>query len=288
MNDLVAGIDGLVQLGVIPSTGCCPVDPCSLTVESIACSFINLLPKGPLWDKAKEEGISCKGWCFPVCPPTNGCSSLVNYAIYTGRRLYDLLISTLQPALREANPYTAWDTMDDWLERLGWIDCYSSSCRDPSLGDLTPYEVIGECGPAFCPPNIPPDLQRIYKRGVINALWKMRHGVARNLAAINFVLEDLYTELVLDPDYDPEDPESKKCLVLRPTDDFGRKVIRLPCPLSDREILEMQTMVQLYLTPGNGVCIGAPEKVYPTQLAAHCIVRSLLPSCDTVCILRKP
>lgn len=289
LNTFAPGIDGLVPVGVIESDGCCPPDVCAITTESLSCSFISLLPSGPLWDQAKVSGLACKSWCDPCGPSATGdCASLVNYAAYTGRLLYDTIAGVLWPALREASPFTAWTTMDSWLDRLGWRDCYNSTCRDAALGPITPYEIMGECGPTFCPPIMSEDLQRLYKRGVIVALWRMRHGIARNLAAINFILEPLFAELAQDPANNQNDPAAQQCLVLRPTTNFANKIIQEPCPRTDTTILEQQKQVQLYLSPGQGVCVGAPSRVYPLQLAAHCIVRSLLPSCNTVCVKRKP
>lgn len=289
MNTLYPGIDGMAPKGVYAPDGCCPPDICSVSVESIACSMINLLPSGPLWDKAKEEGISCnQDWCNPVCKTNDNCTSLVRYAVYTGRRLHSLILDTLWPALRESNPATAWDTMDEWLDRLGWRDCYNSLCRDPTLGQQTPYEIMGECGVEYCPPEFPSDFSRLYKRGVILALWRLRHGSARNLAAINFIIKDLFAELIVDPENNPNNPDTPVCLVLKPTTDFANKIIKRSCPPTDGELAQESLLIQTYLTPGHGVCIGSPSKVYPMQLAAHCIVRSLLPTCNNFCIKRIP
>ncbi len=287
MNVLYPSIDGMSPKGSFPETGCCPPDLCSISQCAMSCSFIQLLPSGPLWDRAKAEGILRKGWCDDDhCSPT--CLTLVNHAIYSSKRLYSYIFDILWPSIREANPYTAYDTMDDWLDKMGWLDCYNSFCRSKALGEQTPYEIFTECGPTFCPPIIPEELQRIYKRGVIMALTRLRRGIAMNIASINFVLEGLYSELVLDPEYNPDNPNTEPCLVLRPTADFGNRIIPEPCPLTEKDIRLQQQLIQLYLTPGHGVCVGSPPKVYPMLLAAHCIVRSLLPACDNICVKRIP
>lgn len=289
MTMYLPGIDGLSPVGSPPSDDCCPPDICSITEDALACNFVNLLPRGPLWDREKQKAISCaKTWCDDQCPPDNECSSVVSYAAYVGRVLYAAINGALWPAIRESSPYTAYDTMDEWLTRLGWADCYNSNCRPRDLGKLSPYEIMGECGPQYCPPSFPDDLSLVYKRGVIVALWRMRHGIRRNIAGINFILEKLYAELIPDPDYNPAFPESRPCLILRPTADFGAKIVPEACPRDDRSIAEQNKVVQLYLTPGHGVCVGAPDRVYPTVLAAHCIVRSLLPSCNLFCLKRTP
>jgi hypothetical protein len=292
--NLVAGIDGLVPQGQLPDSGCCPPDICEISVESLACNIINILPNGPLWDKAKDAGIACHTNCAPDCSPTNpnspsmadACGSLVAHATYSAKKLYMAIMGALWPSLREAQPHTAYDTMDEWLDRLGWVDCYNRYCRDPALGEMTPYEVIGECGIEPCPPVFGADLERIYKRGVINALWRMRHGMIFNLSAINFVLEPLYSELVLDPKYGT-DPATPKCLVLRSTADFAPIVIKEPCPRTPETQLAASKMVQTYLSPGKGLCAGGPTRAYPMTLAAHCIVRSMLPTCCTICVELK-
>lgn len=287
VNQLYAGIDGWVPKGVIESDDCCPPDICAVTAESLACNFINLLPNGPLWDVAKQKGLTCKGWCSSTCADDD-CGSLVTYAAFVGRRLHATIQDSLWPAIREASAYTAYDTMDEWLARLGWLDCYNGFCRDAALGELTPYEILGECGPQYCPPTFSEDFSRVYKRGVIVALWRMRHGFVRNLAGLNFILSSLYSKLEFDTSYNPNDPMAKKCLILTPTVDFGEKVTRSPCPRTDQSVTDSSNLVQLYLTPGKGVCTGAPSRVYPLVLAAHCIVRSLLPNCNTFCLSRRP
>lgn len=282
---MIPGVDGLADAGVI-FTGCCPPDICDATPEALACNFINLLPNGPLWDEAKQKGIGCKTWCDDNCldDKEDLCGSLVAYAAYCGRRLHTHITETIWPAVREASPYTAYDTLDEWLERLRWADCYMGTCRWATLGELTPYEILGECGPEYCPPEFPPELQLLYKRGVIIALHRMRLRPRKNLAALNFILSSLHSELVADPQYNPDNPEARLCLVLRPTSDFAEAIVPMRCP--DDGATGRQ--VQLYITPGKGLCAGGPPRAYPLTLAAHCIVRALLPTCDIVCIKRKP
>jgi len=285
------GIDGRVAVGEIATDGCCPPDLCSISPEAIACAMVSILPSGPLWDKSKELALACGGVCDQNCDAFGNeqdmCASLVLHAIYSARKLHYYIQSALWPSIRESNPLTAWSTMDSWLERLGWQDCYNTFCRDSSLGDITPYEVMGECGLTYCPPTFSEDLERLYKRGVITALWRMRLGFTKNLSALNFILAPLYSELVVDPAYRPGiDP--KPCLVLRPTSDYASKIIKDPCPRSQTTVLEQQKQVKLYLTPADGLCVGGPRKAYPLTLAAHCIVLSLLPNCCNFCLKRQP
>jgi len=290
-TDFIPGVDGLVPIGQLPDSGCCPPDICEITVDSLACNLINILPNGPLWDRAKEEGIQCYSACAPSRPatdpncslPGDACGSMVAHAVYSAKKLHNAIVGALWPALRESQPHTAYDTMDEWLDRLGWIDCYNRYCRDPALGTMTPYEIIGECGIEPCPPVFGVELERVYKRGVITALWRLRHGVTFNLAAINFILEPLYSELVIDPAYGTN-PSVPKCLILRPTADVVNVVTREPCPRTPESMLAASKTVLTYLSPGKGLCAGGPSRAYPMTLAAHCIVRSMLPTCCNICV----
>jgi hypothetical protein len=280
------GIDGAVPVGELPSDGCCPPDICSIDPDGLKCSMVSLLPSGPLWDETKQLGVQNCDTCEPCEEPfmDEQCASLVLHAHYKGALLYYYIMAILWPALREANPATAWSTMDEWLDRLGWADCYNTYCRDPDLGPITPYEIVTECSDhEYCPPVFGEELTRIYKRGVILALWRMRHGSVENLAAINFIISSLYAEVV------PQtDAFGKVCLILRPTQDYAPVVLPTPCPETESTILQAQKQVKLYLTPGNGLCIGGPDRAYPLVLAAHCIVRSLLPICCNICLKRQP
>jgi hypothetical protein len=197
-------------------------------------------------------------------------------------------MNSLWPSLREADPETAFTTMDEWLDRLGWVDCYNQFCRDPFLGQLSPYEILGECGVEYCPPTFTEEFSLVYKRGIIRALNRLRRGVIPNLEAINFIIAPLYAELVLDPDYGPANPLVEKCLVLQTTAEFAPPVTKFPCPRTDTTMVESEKQVPLWISPGKGLCAGGPAKAYPLVLAAHCIVRSLLPTCCTICLRREP
>lgn len=275
---MVPGIDGLMPFAELPPSGCCPPDPCTVTAESVACNFINLLPSGPLWDEAKLRGISCGGWCTTACR-TEDCGHMVNYAAFTGRRLHAMLQENLWPSLREANIYTAYETLDEWLDRLRWRDCYMSTCRVQDEAGLMPYEVLGPQGPRYCPPTFTPELAILYKRGVAIALQRMRLKPVRNIAAINFIFEYLHTTVSY------ERRGAGYCLIVAPNADQAEEFLMPKCP---RDEDAAQKMVTLFLSPGNGLCAGGPSRVYPMTLAAFCIVKALLPTCDTVCIARKP
>lgn len=267
---------------------CCPRDICEVDLCGTMCSFIQLLPNGPLWDRAKAHGIDffrSYSWCDPFCPDPDPCYTLVNYAAYSGQRLYHLITSALWPALRESSPETAVTTLDDWLDRLGWQDCYNAACRDPRLGVLTPYEVQGPCGPIYCPIETPPELECAVKRGIVRALSRLRMGIIKNVCSINWVIEPLgaYIEsfprtCILEGVEVAYNVEEECCQGARwlicGIDD---KIEACPDELctGDRTPRRIDTLV--VRDPCNSPA-GSIERLRPNVLAAECIVRSLLPS----------
>lgn len=192
------GIDGSVARAIGPRDGCCPPSICSIDLCGLMCNYVNLLPRGPLWDKPKALAMDWAKACCAAgtldegeCLPPKGCTSLAAYALYTARRLFVVLQEALWPALREASPYTAFTTLDDWLVRLGWQDCFAAGCRDPYLGALTPVEIPGPCKPVYVDLDYGDDLTCAVKRGIVIALWRLNLGIIRNLDAINFVIAEL-------------------------------------------------------------------------------------------------
>lgn len=192
------GIDGRVARATAVRDGCCPPSICSIDLCGLMCNYLNLLPRGPLWDKPKALAMDWAKACCASgtldegeCLPPKGCTSLAAYALYTARRLFIVLQEALWPALRESSPYTAFTTLDDWLTRLGWQDCFAAGCRDPYLGAQTPVETAGPCGPVFVPLGYDDDLACAVKRGVVIALSRLNLGIIRNLDAINFVIAEL-------------------------------------------------------------------------------------------------
>lgn len=259
----------------------CSIDPCDLV-----CNFVNLLPSGPLWDRAKQKVI----WRFrnpdPDCVndvyqvnclyEERLCISVAQHSVYTALRLYDILLNALWPALRESDPWTAFDTMDDWLERMKWKDCMTS-CRDPELGPMTPIEIMTTCGPQVCDIDYPQCLIDTVKHGIIIALYKLRLGRVWTLDNVNYLLEHLYVRLV------PVNAGNEICPV-----EFDL------CPIADEiptwvrdNCLPRGETCQAWVDPNGCFGRGLPEKVYPGLLAAECIVRSVLPRCGSIKINRK-
>jgi len=207
--------------------------------------------------------------------------------------------NALWPALRESNPYTAVTTLDNYLLRLQWEDCYNQHCRAVLLGEITPLEIWTECGPLFCPPDYPPELEAALKKNVAIALTRANMGVIKNLCGLNWIIEPLGAALtpiypaVPDqglpaPPYDPDQPcEPPAC---------SENVSFSIC--NTRDWLEgvgtgdiCETLTPLPRVPAYWTSCdkpaGLPEVVWPGVLAAECIVRSMLPyKCPTTPIIR--
>lgn len=306
-----AGIDGPVSVGILPRDGCCPPSLCNISLCGLACDFVHQLPRGPLWDKPKHLAMSyyqSAGCVIGGCAATI-CNSLVSHAIYTAERLWSALMDGLWPAIRESDPFTAFDTVDDWLARLGWRNCFESACRDPKLGIKTPLEVMGLCGCAiYEPPTFPAELVLAVKIATLQSLARLNLGISPNLAAINFVIAPLGAVLTAQslsitdisapgdcvtvpigcanqPAVLPlQDPISPCC----PRQDHPvwqicytaqtlPKPIRMGCDLPDANVPNAQTIPAYYDTTANDPA-GLPARIWPGLLAAECIVRSIIGS----------
>ncbi len=282
-----AGADGLVSAGVITSDGCCPwlcADECALI-----CTFIELLPTGPAWDQAKTRGLSyyrnasdATEYCSQPCDIGNTtCSTMVGYATYLGRVLNDLINTALWPALRESDPTTAVTTLDDWLDRLGWQECYNSACRSNLLGILTPYEIMGECGPVFCPIDCDPELEIAVKRGTVIALKRLRMGITLNLDSINWVIAPLGAILRPRSPVEPVNActdEPCCCGVEFEICNIGDTLPAVETDLGIRCGPSANTATVLAYCEPNPCShpAGLPARIWPGVINAECIVRSML------------
>lgn len=279
----VNGADGCVERGVIASDGCCPDTICSIDPVVLACSYVNLLPSGPLWDRPKRAAVDFynttkePGSYFQS---EDDCTSMVGYAVYTSRILFDLLQNALWPSLRESDPATAVTTQDDWLDRLGWQDCFATQCRSVLLGTLTPYEIMGECGPIFCPVETPPALAAAVKRGIILALIRSQMAQIKTLCALNWIIEPLGAVLT------PRIDETLECCDgSRVTFDISNASDVLPAVQDDLSPCGTPSNATVPASIYLNICdrpAGMPEVIWPGIVAAECIVRSLLPTtCPT-------
>lgn len=296
---MALGIDGQQTVGVLPRDGCCPPDLCQITPCMLACNFVNALPKGPLWDRAKMEAIRANslGGCDPaICPPAV-CHSIVSHAVYTGNRLWSTLMETLAPALRESDPFTCFDTVDDWLSRYRWQDCFASHCRSAQLGKLTPLEVMGMCGcTEYCPPEFPAELVLAVKLGTVKALTRLQMIVGPNIDKMNFVLAPLGAHVV-SVGLAPTVASVDECTAPPCTDNPGDGC----CPPSDHPVVQVthdgltlpkprrtncsldglnapytDTIPAYYDTCAATDAAGLPPRIWPGVLVAECILRSVI------------
>ena len=280
--------DGCVPFAEPDETGCCPPPLCGNDLCCTFVAFMNLLPSGPLWDYWKAAAISyfetnddpaqCPLLQDPRCP------SLVLHAIYTVLKLKALVHDALWPAFRESNPYTAITTLDHHLARLQWEDCYAQHCRSVLLGEMTPFEIWTECGPLFCPPDYPPELENALKRNIAIALTRANMGVIKNLCGINWIIEPLGASIrpVYPPTEAPAPPITVPCdpnvctdqaFVISYTQDWMYGV-----PSAD--LCETQMPLPKVPASWDRTCdkpAGLPDKVWPGVLAAECIIRSMMP-----------
>jgi hypothetical protein len=296
------GADGCVPFNYIDDPACCPPPLCGNDLCCTFVAFFNLLPSGPLWDYWKQAAISYFQYSDDPsqCPLLQDprCPSLVLHAIYTVLKLKFVVHDALWPAFRETNPYTAVTTLDDHLARLHWEDCYAQHCRTVLLGEITPLEIWTECGPLFCPPNYPPELEAALKKNIAIALNRANMGVIKNLCGLNWVIETLGAELrpvypeelppCVYPDQSPpcvevEDPPCELC----DPDDFCKGMAFEICYSRDWiEGVGSGDVCETHLPPPRipaywDSCdkpAGLPDRVWPGVLAAECIIRSMLPT----------
>ena len=283
--------DGCVPFAVPDEPACCPPPLCGNDLCCTFVAFFQLLPSGPLWDYWKAAAISYfeRNEDPALCPLLQDpkCPSIILHAIYTVLKLRHVVHTGLWPALRESNPHTAVITLDNHLGRLQWEDCHNQHCRSVLLGDLTPYEVWSECGPVFCPPDFPPELEAAVKKAVAIALNRANMGVIKNLCGINWIIEPLGAEIrpiyPATPPAPSTDPCASMCMEnvkfeLCHTSDWLEGV-------GNGDICETNMplpKIPAYWDRGCDRPAGLPDRVYPGVLSAECIVRSMVPpSCET-------
>lgn len=246
--------------------GCCPPPICGYTRQSLACNFVNILPSGPLWDKEKIE-VSSK---LDVDGNyiTDDCTSIIAHAIYTGHKLYDLITGPLFTSLVESDPFTAYETIDSWLSRLGWEDCYNSSCN--KFSKLTPLEKLGDCGRVFCGDASPDDLFTTTKHRIVVALSRLNVGGIKNLEFINWVIEPLNSILEADPDECGGKPDVNSCFTYLTLRQLSSQIENWPkyegCVQLESQLIDAQ---YIHTECNNNI-------VAPLTMAAHCIILSFL------------
>ena len=295
--DLKLGVDGEVPFGSLSDDGCCSDSLCTPFCAT-ACSFLDLLPSGPLWDWQKSQALQSLagdgGPCDPDSYAPKDCPTMADYAVYGARVLHEMVQTVLWPAIRESSPVTAYSTVDDWLNRYAWEDCYRQICN--FSGSNAPYSYIGECGPTLCPPEFSPGFEVALKHAILVSLSRAQRGVIKNLAGINWVIQPLNARIYPRQPW-PEDvqrfvngecgTEDANCLC------EGAITEEEPPCFCDELEFEICAISQTFPAapglnshcepPGPGfsaaqtfICDGEERLVYPGVIAADCIVRSLL------------
>lgn len=276
--------DTVTSAPVADERQCCAPRLCSITPSALVCNFINLLPTGPLWDRAKERAIAhyVKCWNDPApapCPiDPDTCSSVVVHSIYTAHRLYDLLQNGLWPALRESDPNTAYTTIDDWLARYRWVDCFYGVCRDPDLGNLTPLEFKSNCHTYYCQPETPDDLLLATKHAIVVALSRLQRGIFSRVDDINWVIAPLGARLQYNAF------EGTGCPIsfdLVPISDYISSWHLQTCERVDNP------PIPAWFNPTDCYNRGLPSKIWPGLMAAECIARSVMQRNQGIVINRK-
>lgn len=286
--------DGCVSaIATLPEAECCPPDICNLDPCKLMCSFIELLPNGPLWDKAKATAMDryrdLNDPCAGTCEPDATCATIADYAAYSGYRLHGLLQGALWPALRESRPETAVETLDSWLEMLGWENPWESLCRDPRLGpsplDCANEPTLAICDANFSPvyvPQLPPALDMAVKRGIALALTRLQMSPMKNLCGINWVIEPLGA--ILTPS---SVPSTSPCCgsgltwVICNRGSTIESVPGLVCGSGTHEIPASFEIPSLAFSEETGMCVPTgPDKIriWPAVMAAQVIALSMLPT----------
>lgn len=303
VGDILTSDGCVAEIGAPTDRACCPVSPCEIDPCAIACSFVEILPNGPLWDRAKSEAMSRyalngQDSCGPSCY-TSPCSSLADYAVYSGFRVAELIRGPLWSALREATPDTAVETIDSWLRLYGWHDAWDSLCRDRRLGP-SPFECgapddpgYENCDVSFNPifvPDVPETLDLAVKRGIIRSVSRLQMAPIKNLCGINWVLEPLGAFLrPMSPLPALTDCCKGQQWEICSIADTLEPVPPLECIQQDALVPRVQawfTMPALVYDPATFSCVAAPSgtvRVWPGIMAAQRIALSMFPKngCDT-------
>lgn len=197
---MVLTADGKQAVARVRKSGCCTDALCGPRSD---CLNLSSLPSGQMWDGPKQEWAQILGEHGGLPDYANSpglespCPTMVSYAVFNRLMLRCAVDTFLIPAFRESDPRTAVTTVDDWLSRLGWQDCYRNVCRDGYSAQFSPYEVPDlECGGTrFSQVRFSDELEAATKHAILASLWRLRMGVIRNLCGINWVIEPLRAEL---------------------------------------------------------------------------------------------
>lgn len=273
------GADGDAPAGPMPSDGCC-VHMERRSACDLACSFVELLPSGPMWDRPKYEALRLlreQTVCDPPCRPDRACITMVDYAIYVAHVLADMLDRFVWLPELERRPETAMHSLDDWLDLYGWRDCHDRQC---GAVDGLPEEWTepDDCGDrSFCAPVLSDAQETALKRAIAVALMRASRGGIRNLGNLNWVIRPLGARI------EPVQPWPQ------PVQDWlGNPVGDPPCFCDVARLRIVPEVGFIPVVPpeagnvatvpasANVLCNGNDVSVYPGLAAAFCIVTPLL------------
>lgn len=142
----IVGIDGSATQA-FGEAECCPPSLCNIDPCGFICAFMEYMPRGPMWDFWKRYRASqmrnLGNLCTTQsCQDNNLCLTVIDHAIYTAKKLLEVLQNPLQTAIWEANPITAFNTRQYWLDSFGWEDCFEGPAVSKKLGFPTPYQAV--------------------------------------------------------------------------------------------------------------------------------------------------
>ena len=285
---VVIGVDGATvaqtDYTVYAGEGCASV--LCASEEQMICAVVDLLPCGALlWDKEKayvKQTVSDSGGI-----PTEGfeTTSMAVYAAFLGQSLHSYVSEILVSSYRESNPITAVTTREEWLTKLGWVDCFRSVCRDECTARFSPYEnTLDQCSASsYFPTDFSAEFESALAHNTLRAIRRMQRGVIKNLSGINFVLSPLGIELA---------PQTFHPKVQDYLDGNLPYEDCVPC-FSCYASFELRSVSPtLAAAPVDDACGGTPAEVdalqdyidadgnatalYPGMMVAECIVRSLI------------
>lgn len=298
---LKLGVDGHVPNGVVTHDNCC-TDKVCVSEAQMACTFIDLLPDGQLWDRQKME-VKARIADSGVVEGSDS-TSMVSYAAYLGRVLTDIVNNGIAPSIYESDPFTASITIDSHLERLRWVDCYNSACSAAFLQESNPYSHLNDCNRwEYCASEFPEDFDRALKHGILVSLTRLNRGIIKNVDGINWVIEPLgarlepvFTDEVQDfLDYNAANPLSLRGLGVNDDGccwctDAAYKIVSTSNTIPGAPTTDYcgtppppVAAEQLY------TCEGQPDQLlFPGVLAAECIAQSLMPRpCPNLIVERE-
>lgn len=308
---LTLGADGNRPATTLPSDGCCS-DPLCQTAGESACSFVDLLPSGPMWDRSKAELVDVITECGVVPTETTtwcrdvACPSMVMYGVYLSSVLQHMTKNMLVPSFREADPRTATTTLDEWLVRYNWADCYRCDCNGEYANQFSPYRnpVSWGCLTCCCEPYLPEDFECAMKYALVQSLRRRQRGVIGNLDGINWVIAPLgaavrpraYPDNVqayIDGTCTPAEGDGPPCWCEEVALEIYPTTTTLPkCPTEldfcrpeGTPQIETVEAEQIYYCKDEEQYMGCADfhdcdadrtRIHPAVLAAECVVRSIL------------